>query len=354
MQLAQPTAPAEQPRAAPARFDRLAWLFRSSQADGRPHPLLKPVACLRGACDDAAIVPPRPPAVPATPPQPRHTVDRAWLCRQVNSLPALPQALTAAMQVLRHEDSSGAACAEALSRDPALVAQVLRLANAAVYGRSGRIAHLHEAVLMLGRQQLGAVLTAAAVVGQFDQAACPGFDLQRFWREALSCGIAAQALAVELGADAGLAFTTGLLHDMGRLVFATRLPGALTEAQAWARLHDQPLHCAEREVLGIDHAEAGALLARHWHFPPAVVVAIASHHGPGQPHAVAGQASLTDLLQGADAITHALDLHQAEDERVPAVCPRLAQRLQLGPERCARVLAVTEQGVLAVAQGLVV
>ena len=351
MQLAQP--PVSTPvRAAPSQSDRLAWLFRAGQADGRPHPLLHPVACLRGACDDAAVVPVRRVAMRVAPPQPRNTVDRAWLCRQVTALPALPQALHEAMRVLRHDDSSSSACVAVMGRDPALAAQVLRLANAAVYGRAGRIASLHDAVLLLGRHTLGTVLTAAAVLGQFDRAACPGFDLQRFWREALACGIAAQALALELGTDDGLAFTAGLLHDLGRLVLVVHLPAAMAQALAWARLQDLPLHAAEREVLGIDHAEAGALVARHWQLPPALVAAIADHHGPGPLSAGASQVSLTDLLQGADAVAHALDLHQAEEERVPAVCPQLAQRLQLTPERCARVLAIAEQGVAAVARSL--
>lgn len=333
--------------------DRLAWLFRTAQADGRPHPLLHPVACLRGDCSAATGLP-----LPATPlsvpvaPQPRATLDRASLVLQVSALPPLPEALADAQRVLRDEGSSGRACAEALGRDPALSAQVLRLANAAGCGQAGRVASLHDAVLLLGRQKLGVVLTAATVIGRFDAAACPGFDLAGFWRESLACAIAAQALAVELGADDGLAFTTGLLHDLGRLVLAVHLPAATAQALGLARGHDQPLHWAERELLGIDHAELGALLARHWQFPPAMVAAIAGHHGPGQSASLGGRPSLTDLLQGADAVAHALDLHQAEHERVPAVCPQLAVRLQLTPERCARVLAVAEQGVEAAGRAL--
>lgn len=333
--------------------DRLAWLFRTAQADGRPHPLLLPVACLRGDCGAAARVPVHAmPPMALSPPQPRATPDRVALVQRVGVLPPLPEALAAAQRVLRDEDSSGRACAEALGRDPALSAQVLRLANAAGCGQAGRVASLHDAVLLLGRQKLGLVLTAAAVIDRFDAAACPGFDLTGFWRESLACATAAQALAMELGADDGLAFTTGLLHDLGRLVLALLLPAATAQALAVARGRDQPLHWAERELLGIDHAELGAQLARHWQFPPAMVAAIAGHHGPGQSTGLGGRPSLIDLLQGADAVAHALDLHQAEDERVPAICPQLVLRLQLTPERCARVLAVAEQGVESAGRAL--
>jgi putative nucleotidyltransferase with HDIG domain len=335
--------------------NRLAWLFRGRQSDARPHPLLHPVACLRGDCAAAFTQPlavPDPVLSLPPLPRPRAALDREGLLKQVAALPALPQTLADAQRVLRNEECSARACVEVLGRDPALVAQVLRLANAASFGHAGRVASLHDAVLKLGRQKLGMVMTATAVIDRFNAAACPGFDLMAFWREAMACAMAAQALAVELGTDDDLAFTAGLLHDLGRLVLAVHLPTIAAQALTLARLHDLPLHVIERDLLGIDHAELGALVARHWGFPSVMVSAIAGHHGAGQPSAPGSPPSLTELLQGADAIVHALDLHQAEDERVPTLSPLLASRLQLTAERCARVLAVTEQGVAAVCKEL--
>jgi HD-like signal output (HDOD) protein len=130
------------------------------------------------------------------------------------------------------------------------------------------------------------------------------------------------------------------------------LPDAVAQAMDCARLHDQPLHLAEHEVLGLDHAEAGALVAQHWRFPPAMVAAIAGHHGTQGLASDPAHQWLVDVVQGADAIVHALDLHHADDERVPALAPALWQRLQLSPASCARVLAVTEQGVSSLAGSL--
>lgn len=333
--------------------ERLAWLFRSVGPDVLPHPLRQPLACLRDAPEPAVFVPAAP-AAPAwhTPRQGRHTMDRAWLQHRVSALPALPAAVATALRVLQHEGSSTAACADALGSDPALVARVLRLANAAAYGRSGHIGTVHDAISLLGRRTVAAVLTAAAVAASVDGAACRGFDQHAFWREAVACGIAAQTLAAEVGADSGLAFTAGLLHDLGRLVLVRQLPQAMAQAMDWARLHDLPLHVAEHEVLGIDHAEAGALVARHWQFPPVLVAAIASHHAADGLAGDPAHQWLCDLVQGADAIAHALDLHHAENERVPMLSPALWQRLQCTPVACARVLTVTEQGVSALAGSL--
>jgi putative nucleotidyltransferase with HDIG domain len=336
-----------------ARAERLAWLFRAILPDELPHPLWQPLACLREAADVGAAAAPMsvaPPWLPAH--QPRHTIDRTWLQQQVTTLPALPPAVTLALRVLQAEDSSTQACVDALNIDPALVARLLRLANAAAYGRSGHIGTVHDAITLLGRHTVAAVLTAAAVSASFDGARCRGFDLGAFWRESLACGIAAQTLAGELGVDSGLAFTAGLLHDFGRLVLVLHLPDAVTQAMDCARLHDQPLHLAEHAVLGMDHAEAGALVAQHWRFPPAMVAAMAGHHGAQGAASDPAHQWLVDVVQGADAIVHALDLHHAEDERVPTLAPALWQRLQLTPASCARVLAVTEQGVSSLAGSL--
>lgn len=334
-----------------AQSERLVWLFRSVGPDELPHPLRQPLACLRDAPELAVAQAASEHPVPArhAPPLPRYTIDRAWLLQQVAALPALPVAVARALRVLQCEDSSTRACADALGADPALAVRVLRLANAAAYGRSGHIGTAHDAITLLGRRTVSAVLTAAAVSEAVRGAACRGFDAAAFWRESVACGIAAQTLAAEAGADSGLAFTAGLLHDFGRLVLVRQLPEAMAHVMDWARLHDQPLHLAEHEVLGVDHAEAGALVAQHWQFPPVLVAAIASHH------AVDGLASdpahqwLCDLVQGADAIAHALDLHDADDERVPRLSPALWQRLQLNPADYARVLAVSEQGMAALA-----
>ena len=334
---------------AQVQAERLAWLFRTAQTGDQPHPLLLPVACLR---DASAMLP----AVPCAPSigellQPRRTTDRDWLCADVAALPALPQAVLSAIALLQDETSTTHACADAVAADPGIAAQVLRLANAAAYGRSGRIGSIPDAIALLGRRTTGAVLTAAAVTARFRTAHCPGFDLPVFWRTAVASGIAAQTLALELGVDSGLAFTAGLLHDLGRLVLVARLPAAMGQALAWARLHDQPLQLAEHEVLGIDHAEVGALVAQHWQLPPALVAAIGGHHGTA-PAANPDHQALCDLVQAADAIVHALDLHHAEDERVPMLAPDVAERLDLTPARCARALTVTEQGVASLAEAL--
>jgi len=266
---------------------------------------------------------------------PAAAIDLEPLRRHVDALPALPQALLQALAMLRSDDASAEDCAAPIARDPGMTARALRLANSAFYGMAGRVATVRDAVNMLGRGTLSALLTAAAVTAQFAPGRCPGIDLSAFWRHALATAIAAQALAAETGFDEEVAFTTGLLHDIGRLALAACFPAELAAVQAGGQTGG-PLLDAERAVFGLDHAAVGAMITRHWHFPAAVVTAIAEHHAAATAPPV-----LVDLVQLADAVAHALEFDAA-------TCARLA----LSPAQCQRVVERTEGGIAALCQAL--
>lgn len=295
--------------------------------------------------DPSAVAPPA--ALPSL------RIAPAALRERVNSLPVLPQAVIEALRILRIDGASADDCAERISHDQALAACTLRLANSAFYGMAGRVATIRQAHDVLGRRTLGALLATAAVSTQFSPGSGSGFDFESFWRQALGTAVAAQGLAIETGADDEQAFIAGLLHDIGRLALATYFAESLAAAVALARSQDLPLLLAERQLLGVDHAEVGALIASHWHFPAAVVAAILDHPAPGRDGAHPA-ALLTALVHVANAIVHALDLDGAEDEAVPVLSAAAWDQLGLSPAQVLRVFERIETGVEALSQALFV
>jgi putative nucleotidyltransferase with HDIG domain len=273
-------------------------------------------------------------------------IDAAALSRRIGRLPTLPQAVLDVMALLRDEASSGEACAAAIARDGGMTAVVLRLANSAFYGAAGRVASVRDALHLLGRRTLAGVLTTAAVCTRLERPVCEGFDFVAFWRHGLATAIAAQSLARELALDDDVAFTAGLLHDVGIAVLASQQPAALASAIAAARAADRPLAEVEAVLLGVDHAAIGAALAAHWHFPPAVVEAIARHHAPS------AAPGLADVVHVADAMAHALDLDAGEHERVPPLAEAAWRRLAPKPAQVLRAFERTETGVAALCQAL--
>jgi len=239
-------------------------------------------------------------------------IARDELLAALRDLPPLPSVVLELVESLGHEELSAAQYAAKISRDQALAAKTLRLANSSFYGRGRQVRSVTEAIGVLGLRTVRGVVTAAGLAGSFRRH--PGFDHDAFWRHSIGSALCAQALAGELRRDdADLAFTVGLLHDIGRLALASAFAPAYAEAERWRREQDCPGAEAERAVLGIDHAEVGGLIARQWNFAPAIVDAIREHHAPP----ATAELTLTGIAHVADAIAHALGLVPTDDRRIP-------------------------------------
>jgi len=286
----------------------------------------------------------------------RPSLDLSLLQQRVRDLPALPEAAMDALALLRDSDSHIQDCADRLACDPALTARVLGLANSAFFGARGKVTSVAGAIQVLGRRSVIALLATASVSQTMSGQHTGGLDLRGFWRHTLGSALAAQAIARERGDDDGLAFTTGLLHDIGLLALATHFPAETEAVAAWRLQHDCAQLSAERAVLGdaVSHPMVGGMIATHWHFPHEVTQAIRWHHNPSaaEPALAPAAQRLTDTVHVADALVHALDLQGDAAERVPPVDAGAWARLSLSPEAGLRVLAHAEGGVQELAQAL--
>ncbi|HSI60925.1 MAG TPA: HDOD domain-containing protein [Ideonella sp.] len=327
---------------------RAAWLFRHSLRAGEIHPAQHLIQRYR-ALEGVLHVPPPPRQGPAC--TAHAAIDAAALERGVGDLPALPQVVLELMALMQDEGLHSADFAARIECDQALVARTLRLANSPFYGVAGRVGTMRDAVQVLGMGVVSSLLTTVAVSGQFSGVACAGFDFPGFWKHALATGIAARTLARTLRMDTHLAFAAGLLHDIGRLVLAARFPAEQAAAIRCERDADRPVLDAEFDAMACDHTTVGTIVARHWHFPAAVVDAIQRHHLPAA--AAAGSApSLTDVVHVADALVHGLDLLHAPHESVPIVDITAWSRVALTPDQYMSILEQTEQGVEALCEAL--
>jgi putative nucleotidyltransferase with HDIG domain len=230
----------------------------------------------------------------------------AELQDRIAQLPPLPQAVLALQATLQDESASVADCALRIRQDPALTARLLRLANSAFYGVPGRVGGIDDAVQLIGLRSLRLLAMTAAVSMQFEPPRAPAGWLGAFWRHALAVAHLAQGLAELRGQPVERAYVAGLLHDIGRLVLATRRAPASDNGDD-------------------NHAEVGAAVARHWHLPPAVAQAIASHHAPA-----AGKdagLSLVDIVHVADALAHGHGFGYGKPEHAPVIDAAAWQRL---------------------------
>jgi putative nucleotidyltransferase with HDIG domain len=141
---------------------------------------------------------------------------------------------------------------------------------------------LRDAIVALGQRQLIQIITAACGAHYFAGKSI-GYDLRdgELWQHSVAVAQMAEMVAAEVGCQSLLTvYTAGLLHDIGKTVLNNFVN---TYFETILKLVNEQRMCfleAERQVLGIDHQQLGASIARQWRFPPEVVMAIGHHHQP--------------------------------------------------------------------------
>lgn len=282
----------------------------------------------------------------------------ARLDGRIAKLPPLPEALRAVWQALDKENLSITQCVRLIEQDSVLAGRTLRMANSAFYGLAGRVARIGDAVNLLGLRAMGSMLAAVSIGDALKPAAAPaGWSLRGYTRHAVAAAVAARALAPRLGVDAEQAFLAGLMHDIGQLVLVSQFATEAAAVRAHAQAGDLPSHLAEQAVLGMDHAEIGARLARHWRFPALISEAMANHHQPGGAlmdgvDGVDGVADLTVLIHVGDAMAHALDLADEPDEAVPPLDAAAWLKLRLDEPAALALLARIEAEARTMSEAL--
>ena len=270
--------------------------------------------------------------------------------KTIQSLPPLPEIVTDLLSSMGKENIDIDTLAEKLARDQALVATTLRLANSSFYGMSHRVTSIREAFAILGLKSMRTLITAASVTNGFIAGQDLAGEIEKNWRHSIAVAVCTKALARQLHQDQELAFTVGLLHDIGRLVLAIYFPEQHQAVLIHRATHDCTAFQAEQAVLGIDHAMVGQALVEYWKLPPDIQLAIGSHHTPDQSK----QSALVSLVHVADAIVHALDLALDEEELVPLISTAAWNKLGIGQKTVLQVFEETEQQFEEMCQILIV
>src|SRR5262249_54904899 len=119
------------------------------------------------------------------------------------------------------------------------------------------------------------------------------------WEHSVATGVGARALAERSGFHENVAFTAGLLHDIGKLVLSGSFVGAYAQILKETSENGRSLLETERLLLGLDHAEAGGRILQEWNFPETLIGAVWHHHVPtenGRHQKLASCVHIADLI----------------------------------------------------------
>ncbi|HEX9746569.1 MAG TPA: HDOD domain-containing protein [bacterium] len=199
-------------------------------------------------------------------------------------LPTLPTVVAQVMVTLDQPTSSARDLERLVANDQAIAARLLKLANSAFYGLPGKVTSLGRAITLLGFNTVRSLVLTIGVIDKFNGAkGSESFDRGDFWEHSLSVAVASRILATK---DPGLnpdeAHIAGLLHDMGTIILDSCVPEKFEEAMTRWKNGDGEQSQYEREVIGLTHEEAGALVATKWRFPDFIKESMAYHHHPNE------------------------------------------------------------------------
>jgi HD-like signal output (HDOD) protein len=218
----------------------------------------------------------------------------ALLAGGVGMLPSAPAAFQEILACLQNPAASLADAAQIIGRDVAMVANIMKLVNSAFFGSRRPITTTDRAVAYLGMDTLGALVLGHGVFQSGVATGIAGFNLEKLWQHSLQTGMAARAIAFSENfpaAKADEAFLAGVLHDVGKVVFATKAAALSSGASA--------VDMAQMEA---HHAEVGAYLLGLWGFPNLIVEAVAFHHTPSL--ASEKGLGLSGIVHIADRLVH--------------------------------------------------
>lgn len=167
-----------------------------------------------------------------------------------------------------------------ISSDPGLSARILRIVNSVAYRRSREVTSVQEGLVVLGFIQARNIAISSAITSAYAKGTAETpFQMEAFWRHAIAVAFKASELASSMRRiDSPSAFTTGIVHDMGRLAMFHANPEAMNHAVELVVERGITIEEAEAETLDCDHAVVGGELAERWKLPRDVIDAIARHH----------------------------------------------------------------------------
>ena len=198
----------------------------------------------------------------------------------LDALPTLPEAVARLTVLLQDDNATAADFEKTVRTDPVITTNLLRAANSVFSQGIEPTANVRQALARIGLRRVFEVAVGSAVRRMLP-ARISGYGLksEAFWLHCTATAVYAEALGREFNLPCrDVAFTAGLLHDVGKLVIGNFLAEVTPEADWWTfGTADE-----ERKLLGSNHCDVGKEIAVRWHLPASVADACRWHHEPAK------------------------------------------------------------------------
>ncbi|MGE0624010.1 MAG: HDOD domain-containing protein [Pseudomonadales bacterium] len=262
---------------------------------------------------------------------------------KMDDLPSPPDIVTRIIELLRDPESDIKELMDELTKDPALVAKILKTANSAMYARRREVTNLAQALLTLGQAAAMTLALSFSLVNTLRKNKGGGIDLVHYWKRSLLTAIGAREIGVAIGAEnIEELFLAGLLQDIGLQVLDKLMP------EQYQSFENPKIHAAlakqEAEVLGVDHAWIGAWLLEKWSLPEIICAAVRFSHDASAADVAPEVQRFVDCVSVASRLSDIL-LTDPGESGIAAFSVMMQDRMGLDEQATFGVLSKVEQRI---------
>jgi len=194
--------------------------------------------------------------------------------RNIESIPTLESSKMRLFHILQNENTNVEQVERVISTDPAMAAKIIRLANSPFYRHCQQPLGMHQSLLTIGLDMVKCIVLSMAVMESFNSSSKRAVHL---WKHSYAVALMVLSMGMDKQ-DKETLFTAALLHDLGRMVFLYKVPGAYIPLFDFEG--NRPDISLEQDVFQTDHTVIGGTVAEKWHFPGEIVEVIRNHHSP--------------------------------------------------------------------------
>jgi HD-like signal output (HDOD) protein len=202
------------------------------------------------------------------------------IVENIKDVPILPHVVTEIMKAVYDPSTSAQDLSNIISKDAALTAKLLKVANSAYFGFQRRISSIPQAVVLLGFNEVRGMAISFSVFDIFEESASGEFDRIAFWEHSYSTAICTEICARYVGHAQSSSFVAGLLHDFGKIILDFYFHDQFDTAVKRARDENTKLYITERKTFGLTHCHIGKWLGIKWGLPEDLIECIRFHHEP--------------------------------------------------------------------------
>ena len=219
--------------------------------------------------------------------------------------------------------------AEIVDKSPSLTAILLRIVNSAFYSFSAKIDTVSRAVTLIGSKEITGLALGLSTMQVFKDIPEDIIDMKSFLRHSLLCGLISRIIASQKNMpQTEPMFVSGLLHDVGRLIFYKYFPDHAKRLFNAVFDTHQSLYSIENKYIGCRHTEIGKLLLKKWRLSKTLESNVHYHHRPSG----ADDPVEAGIVHVADVIANGLGIGSSGEKIIPQFDFEIWEDLKISPQ----------------------